>query len=60
MIKVVCDFCKKELMEPGGLFFGPPNREGIVHKDHVCIECCGWITEIKAKLKDLRETNQES
>jgi len=38
-IKPVCDKCKKELKEFGGILFSPPNEKGYVKKWHICKEC---------------------
>lgn len=49
MIKVNCDFCGKELDEPGALMFSPP-KDDIVRKYHICIKCFNalvteWLME---------------
>ena len=38
-IKPVCDKCKKELTQFGGILFSPPNERGMVKKWHVCKGC---------------------
>lgn len=38
-INPVCDFCKKELTDFGGLLFGPPKKKGEVKKYHLCQTC---------------------
>jgi hypothetical protein len=38
-----CDFCGNELVEFGGLLFSPPDADGRVDKQHVCVECYGRI-----------------
>lgn len=35
---IKCDFCHKELDEPGGIVLYPP-LNGFVRKVHVCQEC---------------------
>ncbi len=39
MIRPVCDFCKKELTDFGGLLFSPPDKKSVVKKLHVCKPC---------------------
>lgn len=39
MIKPVCDKCKNELTEYGGLLFSPPDEKGMVRKWHLCKRC---------------------
>lgn len=38
-IAPVCDVCKKELKDFGGLLFSPPNEKSTVHKYHICKKC---------------------
>jgi len=38
-IKPICDFCKKELEDFGGLVFSPPNSKQEVKKLHICQKC---------------------
>jgi len=38
-IKPICDKCKKELTDFGGLLFSPPTQEGTVRKYHICKPC---------------------
>jgi len=38
-INPICDKCKKELDDLGGLLFSPPNEENTVKKLHLCKEC---------------------
>lgn len=45
-INPICDFCKKELKEFGGLLFSPPNSSGEVRKLHVCKRCYKEILKI--------------
>ena len=39
MIKPICDKCKKELEEFGGILLSPPNESGKVKKLHLCNGC---------------------
>ena len=39
MINPICDFCKEELEDFGGLLFSPPNENGFVKKFHICKDC---------------------
>lgn len=49
MIKPICDFCKEELEEPGGIILSPPVETkiiqgrtlttGIVIELHICKKC---------------------
>ena len=36
---IICDFCCKELAEPGALFFSPPYEDGKTMKFHICKPC---------------------
>lgn len=38
-----CDRCGQELTQYGALLFSPPNREGDVHKYHICVDCYKMI-----------------
>jgi hypothetical protein len=38
-IKPVCDKCKQELTDYGGILFSPPNKENMVRKWHICKKC---------------------
>lgn len=38
-IKPLCDKCKKELHEFGGILLSPPDEKGKVQKFHLCVEC---------------------
>lgn len=42
MIRPVCDFCKKELDDFGGILFSPPEGRS-VEKFHVCKGCYSQI-----------------
>jgi C4-type Zn-finger protein len=48
MIKVLCDYCGKELKDLGALLFSPPNKD-IVQKFHICRNC---YYNIKPKEKE--------
>lgn len=39
MLKIKCDFCLKELDEPGAIIVGPPLNDGNHEKMHVCVSC---------------------
>lgn len=40
MLKVNCNYCKKELNKPGALVFSPPfSKSGEVFKIHLCEVC---------------------
>ncbi|OHA25873.1 MAG: hypothetical protein A3D56_01760 [Candidatus Taylorbacteria bacterium RIFCSPHIGHO2_02_FULL_45_35] len=41
-----CDFCKRELIQVGGLLFSPPTKEGKVRKYHLCRSCFRRIIRI--------------
>lgn len=44
LLKIGCDKCGNELVEPGGLAFGPPHTTGIealAVKYHLCRKC--WV-----------------
>jgi len=44
MLKVNCDVCHKEINEPGGLLFSPPDKiTGSVWKYHICNSCYSQI-----------------
>ena len=38
-IKPICDRCKKELQDFGGILFSPPNKENMTRKFHICKKC---------------------
>ncbi len=38
-INPICDKCKKELNEFGGILLSPPNKNNEVTKFHLCISC---------------------
>lgn len=44
-IKPICDKCKKELEDFGGILLSPPNQESQVKKFHLCKNCYQEIIE---------------
>jgi hypothetical protein len=38
-IKLICDKCKQELSDFGGILLSPPDKDGMVKKWHLCKEC---------------------
>jgi hypothetical protein len=38
-IKPICDKCKQELTEFGGILLSPPDKEAMVKKWHLCKGC---------------------
>ena len=42
-IKPICDKCKNELKEFGGILLSPPDSENKVKKFHLCNECYNKI-----------------
>jgi len=44
-IKPVCDKCKKELKDFGGILLSPPDKDGKVKKFHLCNKCYKNITQ---------------
>lgn len=50
-MKIVCDICNKELKSKGGLLFGPPDREDLVKKTHLCCRCYGKVAQRIRKLR---------
>lgn len=38
-IKPLCDKCRSELKDFGGILLSPPDKEGKVKKFHICVEC---------------------
>lgn len=44
MISPVCDFCRKELEDFGGILFSPPEN-GLVRKLHLCRGCYAEIVK---------------
>ena len=38
-LHILCDYCKSELNDPGGLLFSPPDRHGRSNKYHICKIC---------------------
>ena len=41
-----CDFCKKELRQPGAILFGPPKKNGEVRKFHLCQKCYKQLVKL--------------
>lgn len=41
----VCDKCKQELKDFGGLLFSPPDDKGMVRKLHLCQACYKELEE---------------
>ena len=39
MIKPICAFCKKELVDFGAILLSPPDNDDKVKKYHICKEC---------------------
>jgi hypothetical protein len=44
-IKPVCDKCKKELTDFGGILFSPPDEKSMVKKYHICKPCFKKMVE---------------
>jgi hypothetical protein len=42
-IKPMCDKCKKELEDFGGILFSSPDENNKVKKFHLCKTCCEQI-----------------
>ncbi len=38
-IKPICDKCKQELTDFGGILFSPPDQNSTVKKLHICQSC---------------------
>jgi len=38
-IKPICDRCKRELEDFGGILFSPPNPDKTTKKLHICKKC---------------------
>jgi hypothetical protein len=38
-IKPICDKCKRELKDFGGILFSPPDENNKVEKSHLCRAC---------------------
>ena len=43
VIKPICDKCRNELDDFGGILFGPPDKDSKVEKFHLCKNCYGEI-----------------
>jgi hypothetical protein len=39
MIRPICDKCKEELDDFGGILLSPPNEKSEVKKFHICKKC---------------------
>ena len=48
-IKPKCYICKKVLNEYGGLLISPPDHDGKVDKQHICVKC--YEEEFVIKIK---------
>jgi len=44
-IKPICNKCKKELKEFGGILLSPPNKDNRVKKYHLCKTCFNKIEQ---------------
>jgi ribosomal protein S27AE len=55
MIDPACDRCGEGLLEPGALYFGSPNKDGLVQKRHVCVRCERLFNELFVKKVYLHE-----
>jgi hypothetical protein len=44
-IKPICDKCKHELTDFGGILLSPPDEKGMVKKWHLCDGCYEEITK---------------
>jgi len=42
-IRPVCDKCRKELTDFGGMLFSPPDKASRVRKFHLCKKCYAKI-----------------
>lgn len=42
-LEIRCDCCHKYITTPGGLFFSPPDEDGMTRKLHVCVSCSGEV-----------------
>ena len=42
-IKPICDKCKQELSDFGGILLSPPDEKGMVKKMHLCKGCYNEI-----------------
>jgi hypothetical protein len=38
-IKPICDKCKQELVDFGGILLSPPDKQNKVDKMHLCVAC---------------------
>jgi len=61
-----CDFCLKELREPGALLFSPPAADNRVVKQHMCCDCYrnlddnwDWSKAKRVKLPNLKPSKEE-
>jgi len=59
MLKVNCDVCHKEITEPGGLLFSPPDKiTGSVWKYHICNSCYSPIAHDLFMSKLVQESDE--
>jgi hypothetical protein len=50
---IFCNKCRKQIQEPGGLFFSPPTGNNVaVDKFHLCTECFESIKHISCIYSD--------
>jgi len=40
-----CNKCKKKLKSLGGILFGPPRKDSLVKKSHLCKTCYNKIVK---------------
>jgi len=38
-LHITCARCKKPITIPGAILWGPPNKEGLCKKTHICLDC---------------------
>lgn len=53
MISVACSMCGSELDAPGAILLGPPDAQGMVKKDHLCVGCYEAHGKLRANALDV-------
>lgn len=57
-IKPYCDICGRELTEFGAILLGPPDKQSLTKKFHLCTDCYARIEKTVKSIPDL--TNKTS
>lgn len=54
MLNVLCESCKEEISEFGGILLSPPDSESKVKKIHLCKNCYRWVERLITEKDDFK------